>query len=104
MHRWGGIESSDTTYDSANCFPRIEDSRADPQSHTADRPPGTNAGWPLTASDQIVRAIADLWDDGPRAGLSREDIAAIVNRYLVYRSGEPWPRKRAWPGVVPLHG
>ena len=64
----------------------------------------TNAGWPLTASDQIVSALADLWDDGPRAELSREDVAAIVNRYLVYRSGEPWPRKGAWPGVVPLHG
>jgi hypothetical protein len=59
----------------------------------------TNAGWPLTASDQIVSALAGLWDDGPRAGLSREDIAAIINRYLVYRSGEPLPRKRARPGA-----
>jgi hypothetical protein len=60
------------------------------------------AGFPQRVCDQVAGALADLWEHGRGAGLSGDDIQAIVDRYVEWDDqDEAWPREM--PGnVVPL--
>jgi len=59
------------------------------------------AGFQQTAADQVGCALADLWEDGIKAGMSSGDVAVIACRYVEYdEDGEAWPRRMG--NIVPL--